>query len=174
VVLDGVVSGAAALLAEELAPGARAWWVAGHRSTEPAHSLVLEQLDMRPLLEMDMRLGEGSGATAAIPLLTMAVRVLTDMATFADAGVSGPDTGAVEPETADPETTETESDETETTGTENAESAAESAESRAEAAERRAEIAERRAQAAERRAAAAESTAHDAERGTDTAPPSGS
>jgi nicotinate-nucleotide--dimethylbenzimidazole phosphoribosyltransferase len=88
VVLDGVVSGAAALLAEELAPGARAWWVAGHRSTEPAHTLVLEQLDMRPLLEMDMRLGEGSGAAAAIPLLTMAVRVLTDMATFADAGVS--------------------------------------------------------------------------------------
>ena len=61
VVLDGVVSGAAALLAEELAPGARAWWVAGHRSTEPAHTLVLEQLDLKPLLEMNMRLGEGSG-----------------------------------------------------------------------------------------------------------------
>lgn len=90
VVLDGVISGAAALLAEELAPGARAWWVAGHRSTEPAHTLVLEQLDLRPLLEMDMRLGEGTGATAALPLLTMAVRVLTDMATFDDAGVSGP------------------------------------------------------------------------------------
>jgi nicotinate-nucleotide--dimethylbenzimidazole phosphoribosyltransferase len=89
VVLDGVVSGAAALLAQELAPGARAWWVAGHRTTEPAHTLVLEQLDMKPLLEMDMRLGEGSGAAAAIPLVTMAVRVLTDMATFADAGVSG-------------------------------------------------------------------------------------
>lgn len=88
VVLDGVISGAAALLAEELAPGARAWWVAGHRSTEPAHTLVLEQLDLKPLLEMDMRLGEGSGATAAIPLLTMAVRVLTDMATFESAGVS--------------------------------------------------------------------------------------
>jgi nicotinate-nucleotide--dimethylbenzimidazole phosphoribosyltransferase len=90
VVLDGVVSGAAALLAEELAPGARAWWVAGHRSTEPAHTLVLEQLDLKPLLEMNMRLGEGSGATAAIPLLTMAVQVLNDMATFEDAGVSGP------------------------------------------------------------------------------------
>jgi nicotinate-nucleotide--dimethylbenzimidazole phosphoribosyltransferase len=88
VVLDGVISGAAALLAEELAPGARAWWVAGHRSTEPAHTLVLEQLDLKPLLEMNMRLGEGSGATAAIPLLTMAVRVLTDMATFESAGVS--------------------------------------------------------------------------------------
>lgn len=90
VVLDGVISGAAALLAEELAPGARAWWVAGHRSTEPAHTLVLDQLDLKPLLEMDMRLGEGSGAAAAIPLLTMAVQVLTDMATFEDAGVSGP------------------------------------------------------------------------------------
>ena len=88
VVLDGVIAGAAALLAEELAPGARAWWVAGHRSTEPAHTLVLEQLDLKPLLEMNMRLGEGSGATAAIPLLTMAARVLTDMATFESAGVS--------------------------------------------------------------------------------------
>jgi nicotinate-nucleotide--dimethylbenzimidazole phosphoribosyltransferase len=90
VVLDGVISGAAALLAEELAPGARSWWVAGHRSTEPAHTLVLEQLDLKPLLEMNMRLGEGSGATAAIPLLTMAVDILNNMATFADAGVSGP------------------------------------------------------------------------------------
>ncbi len=93
VVLDGVVSGAAALLAEELAPGARAWWVAGHRSTEPAHSLVLEQLDLKPLLEMDMRLGEGSGAAAALPLLSMAVQVLSDMATFADAGVTDRDGG---------------------------------------------------------------------------------
>jgi nicotinate-nucleotide--dimethylbenzimidazole phosphoribosyltransferase len=59
---------------------------------------------MRPLLEMDMRLGEGSGAAAAIPLLTMAVRVLTDMATFADAGVSDravQDEAAVEEEPAE-------------------------------------------------------------------------
>jgi nicotinate-nucleotide--dimethylbenzimidazole phosphoribosyltransferase len=100
VVLDGVVSGAAALLAEELAPGARAWWVAGHRSTEPAHTLVLEQLDLKPLLELSMRLGEGSGATAAIPLLTMASQVLTDMATFEDAGVSGPAEDEPTPPTA--------------------------------------------------------------------------
>jgi nicotinate-nucleotide--dimethylbenzimidazole phosphoribosyltransferase len=112
VVLDGVVSGAAALLAEELAPGARAWWVAGHRSTEPAHTLVLEQLDLKPLLEMNMRLGEGSGATAAIPLLTMAVQVLNDMATFEDAGVSGPD----EDDEPDTETT-AESDTGPATGT---------------------------------------------------------
>jgi nicotinate-nucleotide--dimethylbenzimidazole phosphoribosyltransferase len=88
VVLDGVVSGAAALVAEELAPGARAWWVAGHRSTEPAHTMVLEQLDLEPLLDLKMRLGEGTGATAAIPLLTMAVQVLSDMATFDEAGIS--------------------------------------------------------------------------------------
>ncbi|RZS38865.1 nicotinate-nucleotide-dimethylbenzimidazole phosphoribosyltransferase [Herbihabitans rhizosphaerae] len=88
VILDGVVSGAAALVAEELAPGAREWWVAGHRSVEPAHSLVLEHLDLKPLLELDMRLGEGSGAVAALPLVTMSARVLAEMATFADAGVT--------------------------------------------------------------------------------------
>jgi nicotinate-nucleotide--dimethylbenzimidazole phosphoribosyltransferase len=93
VVLDGVVSGAAALVAEELAPGASAWWVAGHRSTEPAHSLVLEHLDLDPLLDLRMRLGEGTGATAAIPLLSMAVRVLAEMATFEEAGISGPAAG---------------------------------------------------------------------------------
>lgn len=92
VVLDGVVSGAAALVAEELAPGARAWWVAGHRSTEPAHHLVLEQLDLDPLLDLGLRLGEGTGAAAAIPLLSMSVRILADMATFTDAGISGPAT----------------------------------------------------------------------------------
>ncbi|MGH3878923.1 MAG: nicotinate-nucleotide--dimethylbenzimidazole phosphoribosyltransferase [Actinophytocola sp.] len=91
VVLDGVVSGAAALVAEELAPGARGWWVAGHRSPEPAHALVLEQLDLEPLLDLRMRLGEGTGAVAAIPLLTMAAAILSDMATFADAGITSPD-----------------------------------------------------------------------------------
>jgi nicotinate-nucleotide--dimethylbenzimidazole phosphoribosyltransferase len=91
VVLDGVVAGAAALVAEELAPGARAWWVAGQRSTEPAHSLALTQLDLDPLLELNMRLGEGTGAATAIPLLTAAIRVLSEMATFADAGISGPE-----------------------------------------------------------------------------------
>ena len=90
VILDGVVTGAAALLAEELAPGARQWWVAGHRSAEPAHTLALEQLELDPILELGMRLGEGSGAVAALPLVQMAIRVLAEMATFADAGVSGP------------------------------------------------------------------------------------
>lgn len=90
VILDGVVVGAAAIVAEELAPGARDWWVAGHRSVEPAHALALGHLSLEPLLEFDMRLGEGSGAVAALPLVVMATRVLAEMATFDSAGVSGP------------------------------------------------------------------------------------
>jgi nicotinate-nucleotide--dimethylbenzimidazole phosphoribosyltransferase len=90
VVLDGMVVSAAAAVAEQLAPGARQWWVAGHRSMEPAHTVVLDHLGLQPLLELDMRLGEGSGAVAALPLLLMAARILTEMATFSDAGVSGP------------------------------------------------------------------------------------
>jgi nicotinate-nucleotide--dimethylbenzimidazole phosphoribosyltransferase len=89
VLLDGLVIGAAALVAEELAPGSKAWWLAGHRSMEPAHTLVLERLGLTPLLDLEMRLGEGSGALVALPILVMAGRILTDMATFADAGVSG-------------------------------------------------------------------------------------
>jgi nicotinate-nucleotide--dimethylbenzimidazole phosphoribosyltransferase len=91
VVLDGMVVTAAAAVAEQLAPGAKQWWVAGHRSVEPAHTLVLDHLGLRPLLELDMRLGEGSGAVVALPLVLMAARILTEMATFGDAGVSGPD-----------------------------------------------------------------------------------
>jgi nicotinate-nucleotide--dimethylbenzimidazole phosphoribosyltransferase len=90
VILDGLVVGAAAMVAEELAPGARQWWVAGHRSVEPAHDLVLEHLQLRPVLDLQMRLGEGSGGVAALPLVQMAVRVLGEMATFDDAGISGP------------------------------------------------------------------------------------
>ncbi|ATE53014.1 nicotinate-nucleotide--dimethylbenzimidazole phosphoribosyltransferase [Actinosynnema pretiosum] len=90
VVLDGVVSGAAAVVAEELAPGAREWWVAGHRSAEPAHAIALGHLGLEPLLDFGMRLGEGSGAVAALPLVVMATRVLAEMATFDGAGVAGP------------------------------------------------------------------------------------
>jgi nicotinate-nucleotide--dimethylbenzimidazole phosphoribosyltransferase len=90
VILDGVVVGAAAMLAEELAPGARQWWVAGHRSVEPAHTLALEHLELDPVLDLDLRLGEGSGAVAALPLVQLGIRVLAEMATFAAAGVSGP------------------------------------------------------------------------------------
>ncbi len=91
VVLDGVVITAAALLADMLAPGARAWWVAGHRSTEPSHARALDRLGLDPLVDLDMRLGEGSGALTALPVLRAAVATLADMATFADAGVSTAD-----------------------------------------------------------------------------------
>ncbi|MFB9902425.1 nicotinate-nucleotide--dimethylbenzimidazole phosphoribosyltransferase [Allokutzneria oryzae] len=90
VVLDGVVVGAAAMVAEELAPGAREWWVAGHRSVEPAHAIVLDHLDLKPILDFGMRLGEGSGALTALPVLSAATRILAEMATFADAGIAGP------------------------------------------------------------------------------------
>lgn len=92
VLLDGLVVGAAALVAEELAPGAKAWWLASHRSVEPAHTLVLERLGLEPLLDLRMRLGEGSGALVALPLVQMAGRILGEMATFTSAGVSGADT----------------------------------------------------------------------------------
>ncbi|MFC0437301.1 nicotinate-nucleotide--dimethylbenzimidazole phosphoribosyltransferase [Kutzneria buriramensis] len=88
VLLDGLVVGAAAMVAEDLAPGARHWWVAGHRSVEPAHGFVLGHLGLTPIIDLGMRLGEGSGAAAALPLLTMSARILTEMATFGDAGVS--------------------------------------------------------------------------------------
>jgi nicotinate-nucleotide--dimethylbenzimidazole phosphoribosyltransferase len=88
VVLDGVVVTAAAMVAEELAPGARRWWVAGHRSSEPAHSVALRHLRLEPIVEFDMRLGEGSGAVTAVPILQGAVSILANMATFAEAGVT--------------------------------------------------------------------------------------
>ncbi|MFC5287637.1 nicotinate-nucleotide--dimethylbenzimidazole phosphoribosyltransferase [Actinokineospora guangxiensis] len=88
VILDGVVVGAAALVAEEMAPGAARWWVAGHRSVEPAHHLALERLELEPVLDLGMRLGEGSGAVVALPIVSAAVRVLAEMATFGEAGVS--------------------------------------------------------------------------------------
>ncbi len=90
VILDGVAAGAAAMVADRLAPGARQWWLAGHRSVEPAHAVVLDHLELRPVLDLALRLGEGSGAVAALPLLQMAASVLAEMATFTDAGVSGP------------------------------------------------------------------------------------
>lgn len=88
VIVDGVVVTAAALVAEDLAPGAREWWVAGHRSPEPAHTVALRQLQLDPIIDLGMRLGEGSGALVAYPILQGAVATLANMATFDDAGVS--------------------------------------------------------------------------------------
>lgn len=82
VLLDGVVSGAAALVAGAVAPGSEAWFAAGHRSTEPAHALALSMLRLRPVLDLDMRLGEGSGALMALPVLRHAVTLMAGMATL--------------------------------------------------------------------------------------------
>ena len=92
--LDGLAVTAAALVAERLAPGARQWWQAGHRSTEPGHGLALAALELDPILDLRMRLGEGTGATAALPVLRSAVAALSSMATFTDAGVATRSDGA--------------------------------------------------------------------------------
>ena len=84
VLLDGVISVAEALMAEELAPGAKAWFVAGHRSPEPAQSLALAALGLEPILDLRMRLGEGTGAMTALPVLRSAVATLRDIALLAD------------------------------------------------------------------------------------------
>ena len=84
VVLDGLMSVACAVVAEALAPGASAWWVAGHRSTEPAQTHALKSLGLEPLLDVGMRLGEGSGAVAALPLLRSGIAVLRDVALLSE------------------------------------------------------------------------------------------
>ncbi|WP_182357588.1 nicotinate-nucleotide--dimethylbenzimidazole phosphoribosyltransferase [Tomitella gaofuii] len=89
VVLDGLIATAAALVAAQLAPGCADWWLAGHRSVEPAHDAALERLHKPPLLDFGMRLGEGTGALTAVPVVRAAVATLSNMSTFADAGVSG-------------------------------------------------------------------------------------
>ena len=91
--LDGMVVTAAALVAERLAPGARQWWQAGHRSTEPAHSLALSWLGLDPIVDLRMRLGEGTGALVALPIVRAAVAALASMATFDEAAVSERATG---------------------------------------------------------------------------------
>lgn len=89
VVVDGFISGAAALIACALAPAARPYLVAGHRSVERGHAAVFERLDLEPLVDLGLRLGEGTGAVLAISLCQAACRLLDEMATFGEAGVSG-------------------------------------------------------------------------------------
>jgi nicotinate-nucleotide--dimethylbenzimidazole phosphoribosyltransferase len=91
VVLDGFITSAAALVTTRLDPGVGGFLVASHRSPEPGHALVLAELGLEPLLDLGMRLGEGSGAALALPLLEAARAILVEMATFEDAGVT--DTG---------------------------------------------------------------------------------
>jgi nicotinate-nucleotide--dimethylbenzimidazole phosphoribosyltransferase len=88
VVLDGVIAVSAALAAAAFAPDAVAAMVAGHRSVEPGATVALAHLGLVPLLDLGMRLGEGSGAVLALPIVASAVRVLHDVATFDSAGVS--------------------------------------------------------------------------------------
>jgi len=88
VVLDGVIAGAAALIAAALAPHATHGWVAGHRSAEPGHAFALDHLGLRPLVSLDLRLGEGTGALLALPMVQAAARALAEVATFDAAGVT--------------------------------------------------------------------------------------
>jgi nicotinate-nucleotide--dimethylbenzimidazole phosphoribosyltransferase len=88
VIIDGVIALAALLVAEALVPGVRASVVAGHRSAEPGATVALEYLGLEPLLDLDLRLGEGTGAVLALPLVQAAALVLREMATFATAGVA--------------------------------------------------------------------------------------
>ena len=87
-VVDGFISGAAALIAWTLAPTLRHYLIASHQSVEPGHRIGMETMGLTPLLDMGMRLGEGSGATLAMPIIEAAAKCLAEMATFADAGVA--------------------------------------------------------------------------------------
>jgi len=91
VVVDGFIATAAALIACAVAPECRSYLLAAHRSAEQGHAAALSHLGLSPLLELQMRLGEGTGAALGMMILEAAARVLTDMATFAEAGVSGSD-----------------------------------------------------------------------------------
>ena len=93
VVLDGFISGAAALVAHSLCPTVADYLVASHLSAEASHGVVLSHLGLRPLLDLGMRLGEGTGAVLAMGLVEAAASCLTEMATFDEAGVSGADSG---------------------------------------------------------------------------------
>jgi nicotinate-nucleotide--dimethylbenzimidazole phosphoribosyltransferase len=88
VVLDGYPTTAAALISAAVAPAAREYMIASHVSAEPGHRIALERLELRPLLDLEMRLGEGSGAALALSLLDAALALPREMATFADARVS--------------------------------------------------------------------------------------
>jgi nicotinate-nucleotide--dimethylbenzimidazole phosphoribosyltransferase len=89
VMVDGFISTAAAMIAVTLAPMAREYLVASHRSQELGHRLMLDWLGLLPLLDLDLRLGEGTGAALGISLAEAACKTLCEMATFAQAGVSG-------------------------------------------------------------------------------------
>lgn len=88
VLVDGFIASSAALVAARLRPGIGDWLFHAHTSAEPGHRLLLEALGAEPLLDLGMRLGEGSGAAVAVPLLKLACALHSGMATFAEAGLS--------------------------------------------------------------------------------------
>lgn len=88
VIVDGVIAAAALLVAARMVPGVEAAAIAGHRSVEPGSDAVLQALDMAPVIDLDLRLGEGTGAAIALPVVEAAARLLGEMATFDQAGVS--------------------------------------------------------------------------------------
>jgi nicotinate-nucleotide--dimethylbenzimidazole phosphoribosyltransferase len=88
VILDGVIACSAALAAAALCPDVVGAMVAGHRSVEPGATVALRHLGLEPLVDLGLRLGEGTGALLAYPIVAAAARVLADMATFDSAGVS--------------------------------------------------------------------------------------
>jgi len=102
VVLDGVVSGACALAAQRVSFRAVDWWVAGHVSSEPAHAVALNRLSLEPILDLGLRLGEGTGALLAVPVVQAAAATLGEMATFDEAGVADKATDKEGPVTGDP------------------------------------------------------------------------
>jgi len=87
VLLDGLMGVACALTADRIEPGAAAWFAAGHRSTEPAQSLALDKLGLEPVLDLGLRLGEGSGAVAAVPVLRSAGALLREVALLSELGI---------------------------------------------------------------------------------------
>ncbi|MGH2588617.1 MAG: nicotinate-nucleotide--dimethylbenzimidazole phosphoribosyltransferase [Dehalococcoidia bacterium] len=91
VIVDGFITTAAALIAAGVAPEVRGYLLASHRSAEIGHAAALDHLGIAPLLDLGLRLGEGTGALLALPLLDAASRLLDEMATFAEAGVAGSD-----------------------------------------------------------------------------------
>ncbi len=88
VVIDGVITLAAALVADRLVENVRPYLIAGHRSPEPSASIALDDLDLDPIHELEMRLGEGTGAATAIPIIQAAAALMAEMATFDSAGVT--------------------------------------------------------------------------------------
>jgi nicotinate-nucleotide--dimethylbenzimidazole phosphoribosyltransferase len=93
VVLDGFISGAAALIATSLSPHTKPYLIASHQSVEEGHRIILDHLGLKPLLNLGLRLGEGTGAALGIFLVEASLKILGEMATFSEAGVSEKEEG---------------------------------------------------------------------------------